>query len=238
MIRNWILLIALIVLSGCGGSKDTDQPKPTITKPTMVRSIASKVSTNTTSKFTVYPFKSARLSFNIFSPGVKCGTMEIIIDDFGHLESKRSEKLLTDGSKTTIWSIKRGLDFYSMDIVNKEVIEAKLPERKSATIDIQELVRIHGSEEGAEQYLKDQRIRILPNEEIHGYLCQVYEQEINEVMLTRWIHKGIEFRMAISRNASKQEITRELVSVEYDVVVDSSIFIYPENFALKNAVSM
>jgi len=235
--KHWFLFLLSIILYSCTGSNDKaviQTPKPTSIK---VRSVAVPIQEEAGIKYKIYPFKKAKFTFSIFNSGMKTGTMTILIDDYGNLESKRSEKTNMDGSIVTIWSIKKGNDIFGVDINRREIIKAKLPGRKSATLKMDELERIHGSREAAESYLKEQGIQLLPDEEIKGYLCQVYQRENNGITLKKWVHKGVELQMAVSRTGSKEQITRKLLSVDFDPELKPDAFKLPIDYSLITAVS-
>lgn len=236
MKKTWIILICLLSVIGCTQQTEDVEEQTTATEERVVLppSKAYPVPENP-GKFTVYPFKSGTFAFTIHSPGVVKGTMSIFIDEHGHLETKRSYKTLEDGSEVSIWTIKRGLDIYSVQADTHDVINAKLPHRKSATLDLESLRAEHGSDEAVTAYLNEQGITLLPDETIMGYPCQVYSRKSSGVTITRWVHQGIEFQMAVESEKIPRMITRELIEARFNEQIPDQYFEFPENFEVRKA---
>ncbi|MBN1296412.1 hypothetical protein JXA80_06505 [bacterium] len=232
------VVLVLVSMWGCG-SGDADRNLVKARIPTQVErvvSVAVEVPSVVPEKVKVYPFKSGRFTFSIQGMGVREGTMELIIDEYGHWESKRSEKTLDDGSHVTIWSIKRGLELYSIDVRDREIIRARMQERQPAGIAMDQLIAQHGGEDAARRYLEANRIELLADEAIHGYSCQVVRKGTAESGITRWVYQGVELRMAVSRSGQDPVITRDLVSLELNVDVNPSAFEVPTDFYMQDAV--
>lgn len=233
--KHIALLLVFFALAGCSPSDPpapNEQPKIVTESRSPATSVA-RPARDPDTPVSIYPFKSGRFAFRIMGPDIESGTMTVIVDEHGNLESKRSEKIMKNGIPVEIWTIKKGYELYSISTDKQEVIVARLPERKSAAIDLEALIREHGSPEAADAYLNDRGIRLLPEETIHGYDCQVYEQTVNDVILTRWIHRGIELRMAYRRNGGPAITTRDLIHANFDENVDPGYFTIPSGFKVK-----
>ncbi|HPQ39287.1 MAG TPA: hypothetical protein PLV45_02840 [bacterium] len=230
--KNIGLFLIILFIAGCsrsGGDRPDTSSRADMPASTGCKSIARPAKDPDT-RVSIYPFKSGRFAFRVMGPDIESGTLTLIIDDYGHLESKRSIKTMTDGRNIEIWSIKKGLELYSIDLELKEVIVARLPERHSGSIDMDVLIREHGGRAAADAFLDSQGIRLLPDEDVQGYPCQVYQQIMDSVVLTRWVHRGVEFRMAYRRGDGPEIISREVITAEYDVEVPPEYFEYPGNF--------
>ena len=244
MKKLWMLLCAAVLITGCRNAEDKVPEKPVklptetvvqSSSPTQntVQSVARQVDPNDTTPVKIYPFEHALFKFKIGGPGVKSGEMTFAIDDFGNLESKRSTKIKTSGRETETWTIKKSYNIYSLNTAVKEMVKTRMDQRISANIDLESLIQEHGSHDKATQYLSDTGITLLPDEELQGYLCQVYSQENPRFTLTRWVHQGVEIKMTVQFEDQEPVVTRELISVDFESEIPPELFELPEDYKLR-----
>jgi hypothetical protein len=185
----------------------------------------------------IYPFKSARFSFNASGMGTPDRQIVIHIDEYGHFESQQS--IVKDSGNIYNWAIIRGMDLWHLDPDTETATLAVLDQRVASGFDMDALTRIHGSKEQAEQFLKQQDIRFLPDETIGEYSCRIILQQMGQYSLKRWIYQGIDLQMGILLPPNNDLIiTRELVSAVFDIPVDGDLFDIPDTFSIVSTVTI
>lgn len=180
----------------------------------------------------IYPFRRAEFVFDISGPGIRSGRLTMTVDENGHFESKRSEKVDESGREITNWTIKRGMDLWHLDPVTKEAVLAVLGSRMPAGFDFQSMIMEFGTREAAVAKLAEDKIELLPDETVKGFECMVFQQDLGPYSMIRWVNQGVELRMAVVFPGKEPQITRELVSADFDPVIPDNLFEIPEDYSV------
>ncbi len=109
--------------------------------------------------------------------------------------------------------------------------------RQAAGIDMDALTTAHKSPEAVQKFLQESNTVILPDEIVAGYRCQVIRQDMKSYALFRWVYQGVELRMAVQFPGKEPEITRDLLSVDFDPVIPEGMFRIPDEYRVLTTLS-
>lgn len=225
----------MVLLSGCGGGAKPEPTVATVTSTAGGRFDELKHRNGLETPETMvrlYAFRRAKFMFDITGAGNANGTLVMVLDAFGHFESKISTKTDRAGRRSGNWTIKRGLDLWHLDPATREATLVVMKERSAAGVDLAAEVSRLGSEEAAREHFRGRGIEILPDEDVKGYRCQVIRQQMESHAMILWVYQGVELRMAVQFPGGEPQVTRELISADFDPPIPEGLFEIPADYSV------
>ena len=213
-----ILLIGLFTFFACGNKKDStnaDQQKLT------QQSVSKDVKTESPNKR--YGYESGIIVYKIKANRVQT-EKTVYFDNWGALEAHYTQGFSSVGGK----EIMVGND---ITIINEQgVFTYDLNEQTGTKSNIRptqgmmnyENMKKAMGEGNVDDYLEQNNINKLPDEEIAGFTCEVYEMK----NIKTWAHEGIMLKM--ETKMGPMSVIQEATKFQPDVPVDAATFRFPD----------
>ncbi len=211
---NVFLLFYLIAMVACQSSpsskdnaKQAETPKATTSQDKTVAMSLKKF----------FEFKSAKIDFTY--SGIFEGKETYYIDDWGNTVVMVQDKKEFGHAKnqTTIWKDEQTTIHNHLE---KNVWRGKLRPKDTEPPAVASI---------AEEQLEMVGYKKLPDEQIAGKTCTVYEN--SSLNVKYWLWKGIDLKI-INRSVGEVGYVREATSVEENVAIPQKLLTIPEEYSV------